>query len=67
MHDQSFMMGLLVACPVTQRNPDDCPLHEVRQRPMRERFEWLKQLSADECGALIGRHLACHRVRGRGD
>ena len=30
------IFGLTVACPYTGDNPNDCPLHEIRQLPLIE-------------------------------
>ncbi len=53
------MAGLLVACPVTQDNPFDCPLKSVRQLPLRERFRWLDTLRPDQLRAFLNQHGAC--------
>lgn len=51
--------GLLVACPLSQDNPFDCPLRSVRQRPMHERYLWLDSLPPPQLCGLIDQHSAC--------
>jgi len=53
------MAGLLVACPVTQDNPFDCPLKSVRQLPLRERYRWLDALRPDQMRTFLAQHGAC--------
>ena len=53
------MAGLLVACPVTQDNPFDCPLRFVRRLPLRERYRWLECLRADQMRTLLAQHGEC--------
>jgi hypothetical protein len=56
---KSRVAGLLVACPVTQDNPFDCPLRAVRQQPLRERFRWLESLRPDQLRGFLDQHAAC--------
>jgi len=51
--------GLLVACPVTQDNPFDCPLQAVRRQPLRERYRWLEALHPDQLRGFLDQHAAC--------
>jgi hypothetical protein len=56
---KSRMAGLLVACPVTQDNPYDCPLKSVRQLPLRERYRWLDTLRPDQMRGFLKQHNDC--------
>jgi len=58
-HLKGRMAGLLVACPVTQDNPFDCPLRSVRRLPLRERYRWLETLRADQTRTFLAQHGAC--------
>ncbi len=51
--------GLLVACPHSQDNPYDCPLHAVRERPLRERYHWLESLQPGQLKKLLDQHSEC--------
>jgi hypothetical protein len=52
------MHGRILRCPV-DNNPDDCPLHTVRQLPIEKRIAWLKSKSDDEVVALYAQHIDC--------
>ena len=56
---KSRMAGLLVACPVTQDNPFDCPLQSVRRLPLRQRYRWLETLRPDQMRAFLNQHGTC--------
>jgi|GEM_PF-2269727 len=51
--------GLMIACPVTQDNPFDCPLKSVRQLPLRERYRWLDSLRTDQLHEFLTQHGKC--------
>lgn len=53
------LLGLLFECPFHAANPADCPLHEVRQRDLEARTEWLEGLSEDEVAAHLAHHSLC--------
>lgn len=53
------MVGLLVACPYNQDNPDHCPLFYVRNRPMVDRLAWLDALNEDDLKLLYSNHRHC--------
>jgi hypothetical protein len=55
------MSGLVVCCPVVQGNPPDCPLHEIRKLPLRERYVWLRHRSAREISSILHEHFGCPR------
>ena len=52
------MHGRILRCPI-ENNPDDCPLHTVRQLPIGERVAWLKSKTDDEVVALYVQHIDC--------
>lgn len=52
------MHGRILRCPV-DNNPEDCPLHTVRQLPIEERIAWLKAKTDDEVVALYAQHIDC--------
>ena len=51
--------GLVISCPVTQDNPDDCPLHVVRQLPLGERYRWIGTLLPEQMKKLLDQHSEC--------
>jgi len=55
----SQVLGLSVACPFSQGNPCDCPLHEIRKSPFKTRMEWVKQLSEAEALHILEFHRGC--------
>ncbi len=55
----TLLIGLLVTCPVDGGNPEDCCLNDLRKRPMRERYGWVKALTLEEKRAAWRRHLEC--------
>ena len=56
---KSRIMGLLVACPIHQDNPADCPLHALRTQPMRNRYSWMNELPPLQVQCLMEQHGAC--------
>ena len=52
------MHGRILRCPV-QNNPEDCPLHTVRQLPVEQRIAWLDERSDEEVVALFRQHIDC--------
>jgi len=55
----SRVMGLAVACPFSQDNPDRCQLCAARALPMVERIEWVHGLSPGELTLVVCRHETC--------
>lgn len=53
-----YIVGLIVDCPY-EPNPEDCALHDIRQKPLRERIEWSKQLTNEEIQDIISVHKKC--------
>lgn len=53
------VFGLAVACPFDQGNPCKCPLHELRKKSLRERYEWLRALSEEEVRDILIYHQKC--------
>jgi hypothetical protein len=56
---KSRMMGLLVACPIHQDNPADCPLHALRGQALRERYSWLNELPPLQVQRFMQQHCEC--------
>lgn len=54
------LTGLLMACPIGQDNPPDCPLHALRQQPVRDRFLWLGHLPRSQMNGLLEQHTECY-------
>ena len=59
LHSLTRVMGLAIACPYSQDNPQRCQLCEVRSLPMAERIEWARGLSAAELKRVSTGHEAC--------
>jgi hypothetical protein len=52
------MHARILRCPLGG-NPDDCPLHKVREWPLEERLAWLESKSDEEVIELYRRHTDC--------
>lgn len=52
------MHARILRCPLGG-NPQDCPLHEIRLRPVEDRIAWLNGLSDAEVVATFDRHKDC--------
>ena len=57
------LMKLVDACPVELCNPDDCPLHEVRQLNNHQRRQWFKALNLTELEYLASYHFVCMKLK----
>ncbi len=53
------VMGLAIAYPFSQDNPERCQLCEVRGLAMPERIEWVRSLSPGEMQRAFDGHQAC--------
>jgi hypothetical protein len=52
------MHGRILRCPLGG-NPPDCPLYEIRQKPLAKRMEWLKSKTDLELFELFEYHIKC--------
>ena len=52
------MHGRILRCPLGG-NPEDCPLHEVRQRSLEDRLTWLESKTDKEVLELYTYHINC--------
>lgn len=50
---------LTAACPLSQCNPEDCPLYTLRKLPIRKRLQWLSELSESDLAYLTTYHSTC--------
>ena len=57
--EKSAAFGLAVACPFDQGNPSACPLHEIRKRNLKDRYEWIQGLSEERTHQLLAYHQEC--------
>ncbi len=56
------MAGLSRECPFGG-NPEECCLYTLRQKPFRERVDWVMQLSDTEIEVIYQEHRKCSRNR----
>jgi hypothetical protein len=56
---RSTIIGLCFACPFDQGNPEGCLFHEIRKRPMSERFAWVIHLNDATMETLCEKHHRC--------
>lgn len=58
---KAFEYGLVIECPLNgDPNPSDCPLHDIRLLSIKERFEWVDQLSDEQCVWYYRYHQKCY-------
>lgn len=50
--------GRILRCPLG-KNPEDCPLHELRLKPIEERVAWLESKTDGEVVELYIQHVMC--------
>jgi hypothetical protein len=62
---RSYIVGLLVECPF-EPNPTDCALQPIRKKPLKERIEWVNQLTDDQVRDIISEHKECLKRKERG-
>ena len=55
---RAAMHGRILRCPVGE-NPKDCPLHEIRKRPIEERLVWLAAKTEEEVLEMYSYHINC--------
>jgi len=53
------MVGLSVECPFDGTNPCTCPLHEIRKKSLKERYEWAQKLSESDALNILTFHQVC--------
>ncbi len=58
----SRVMGLAIACPFSQDNPDHCQICAVRDMPMSDRVGWVRSLSTAELRQIAIDHDACMKA-----
>jgi hypothetical protein len=56
-------LSLTKHCPVDGTNPDDCPLHGVRQLGPVRSCQWIHDLTTDDLSYLNAYHAICERIR----
>jgi len=55
----STITQLAQLCPACQGNPDDCPLHRLRQMKSVGRRKWLNALAQEDLVYLVSYHQVC--------
>ncbi len=55
---RAMLVGVLFDCPLGG-TPEDCICHHIRKLPASQRFEWVKQLSDEECREIHRNHMLC--------
>ena len=53
------LYGRVLHCSEEEENPEDCPLHELRQLPVEERMTWLESRTDEDVEAIFRYHLQC--------
>ena len=61
----AWVKGLVMDCPFGEPQPD-CPLNEIRLKPVIERFAIIDKMSDDAINSIIIHHKQClERREGR--
>lgn len=60
---QAGVMELMGNCPFHQANPEDCPLHAVRELPPRQRSQWINRLTEADLDYLTAYHHICLKIK----
>lgn len=56
------MYGRILRCSFGG-NPEDCPLHDIREWPISERIGWLEMKRDKQVLDLYNYHLRCYSVK----
>jgi hypothetical protein len=56
---KAWVVGLTMACPFDQSNPHDCPLCQIRIKPLIERLHWVDSLEHEQLRLIVTTHLLC--------
>ncbi len=59
----SEILTLLCECPVSNDNPVDCALYEIRSKSIFEKETWAKNLSQAEQKGILKIHGLCSAYR----
>jgi hypothetical protein len=57
------LLPLAAACPASEANPEDCPLHMVRKLNPAQQFQWFDALSEPGLAYLAAYHQVCLTTR----
>lgn len=55
---KNYLFGLIVECPMGG-NPPHCVFHNIRNRPLKKRFEWIKQMTHSNSVKIFLDHKKC--------
>jgi hypothetical protein len=66
-HDDKlvFLQGLFVECPFGEVL-DTCPMKNIRELPLKQRFSLVKQMNAEQLNTFIIHHETCSWKREEG-
>ncbi len=58
---RNYVFGLLMECPnangnINDRNPKDCPLHDIRKLKIEDRLAWVDAQTNEQLGKIISSH-----------
>ena len=56
---EAMIIDLSDACPIDGSNPCACPLHEIRSKSQKEKFEWVHVLSDERVLQILAFHKQC--------
>lgn len=57
-YDESLISGLIFDCP-ERWQLETCCFYEIRKVPLKQRLEWMKNLSPEMKRALFAKHQSC--------
>jgi hypothetical protein len=56
---RATVIGLCFAWPFERSNHEGCAFHQIRKRPMAERFAWVMQFKEETLQKLCEEHRRC--------
>ena len=56
---ETMAIGLYFKCPVTNNNPIDCQLHDIRKMKFKDFLNYMKNLDEAQLDVLISNHKNC--------
>ena len=62
MEDEIKLYGLAFDCPYLDRQ-DDCPLKDIEQLSIKEKVNWINEMSQERKQKMIKQHINCAKSR----
>jgi len=56
---QTRILDLAESCPFNAKSPCTCPWHEIREKTLSQKHEWVRALSDERMLEMLGYHKLC--------